>query len=98
MANPADDRLVQKLEDKLADAEDVKEQMMQFYQIRRSHEESLKSVVSDLIKKGILENVPPHFHYLSLGTSTGAIELFFIRLGAILMICQIFLVILQVLA
>ena len=37
LANPADDRLVQKLEDKLADAEDVKEQMMQFYQIRRSH-------------------------------------------------------------
>ncbi|MEC8470353.1 MAG: TetR/AcrR family transcriptional regulator [Pseudomonadota bacterium] len=78
LANPADDRLVQKLEDKLADAEDVKEQMMQFYQIRRSHEESLKSVVSDLIKKGILENVPPHFHYLSCwALAQGAIELFF---------------------
>lgn len=78
LANPSVDRLVQKLEDRLCDTEGVKDQMREFYQIRRSHEESLKSVVSDLISKGILEDVPPHFHYLSCwALAQGAIELFF---------------------
>ena len=78
LARPELDRLVQQLEVRLADAEDIEEQVDELHNIRRSNEESLHGLMSDLIGKDILEDVPPHFHYLACwALAQGAVELWF---------------------
>jgi TetR/AcrR family transcriptional regulator len=78
LARPELDRLVQQLEVRLADAEDIAGQMDELHDIRRSNEESLHGLMSDLIGKDILEDVPPHFHYLACwALAQGAVELWF---------------------
>ena len=78
LARPELDRLVQQLEVRLTDAEDIVEQIDELYVIRRSNEESLDSLMSELIGKDILEDVPPHFHYLACwALAQGAVELWF---------------------
>ena len=78
LARPELDRLVQQLEVRLTDAEDIVEQIDELYVIRRSNEESLHSLMSELIGKDILEDVPPHFHYLACwALAQGAVELWF---------------------
>lgn len=78
LARPELDRLVQKLEDRLVDAEDIAAQLEEFSQIRRSHIDALATVIAKLIGDGILEDVPPHYHYLSCwALAQGAVELCF---------------------
>ena len=78
LARPELDRLVQQLEVRLTDAEDIAEQIDELHVIRRSNEESLHSLMSELIGKDILEDVPPHFHYLACwALAQGAVELWF---------------------
>jgi TetR/AcrR family transcriptional regulator len=78
LARPHLDRLVQKLEDRLIDAEDVRSQLEEFSQIRRSHEDALGTMITKLISEGILEDVPPHYHYLSCwALAQGAVDLCF---------------------
>lgn len=78
LERPELDRLVQKLEDRLVDADDIKPQLAEFSRIRRSHEDALGSMITKLIGEGILEDVPPHYHYLSCwALAQGAVELCF---------------------
>ena len=78
LERPELDRLVQKLEDRLVDADDIKSQLDEFSCIRRSHEDALGSMITKLISEGILEDVPPHYHYLSCwALAQGAVELCF---------------------
>ena len=78
LARPERDRLVQQLEDRLTDADDVRTQLDEISKIRRSHEDALGSVITKLIGEGILEDVPPHYHYLSCwALAQGAVELCF---------------------
>ena len=50
----------------------------EFSCIRRSHEDALGSMITKLISEGILEDVPPHYHYLSCwALAQGAVELCF---------------------
>lgn len=78
LERPELDRLVQKLEDRLVDADDIKSQLAEFSRIRRSHEDALGSMITKLIGEGILEDVPPHYHYLSCwALAQGAVELCF---------------------
>jgi len=78
LARPERDRLVQQLEDRLTDADDVSAQLEECSQIRRSHEDALGMVITRLIGEGILEDVPPHYHYLTCwALAQGAVELCF---------------------
>lgn len=78
LARPELDRLVQKLEDRLMDADDIGPQLAEFSSIRRSHEDALGTIITKLISQGILEDVPPHYHYLSCwALAQGAVELYF---------------------
>ncbi|CAI8288891.1 MAG: putative HTH-type transcriptional regulator TtgW [Porticoccaceae bacterium UBA1117] len=78
LERPELDRLVQKLEDRLVDADDIRPQLDEFSRIRRSHEDALGSMITKLISEGILEDVPPHYHYLSCwALAQGAVELCF---------------------
>ena len=78
LERPELDRLVQKLEDRLVDADDIRPQLDEFSRIRRSHEEALGSMITKLVSEGILEDVPPHYHYLSCwALAQGAVELCF---------------------
>ncbi len=80
LARPQLDRLVQKLEDRLVDAEDIRPQLAEVSRIRRSHENALDTVITKLIGDGILEDVPPHYHSLSCwALAQGAVELCFNR-------------------
>ena len=60
------------------DADDIGPQLAEFSSIRRSHEDALGTVITKLISQGILEDVPPHYHYLSCwALAQGAVELYF---------------------
>lgn len=65
LARPELDRLVQHLEVRLSDVEDIAPQLEQLHKLRRSNEDSLNGLMSELIDKQVLEDVPPHFHYLA---------------------------------
>ena len=57
---------------------DVIEQIEQLHQLRLSNEDALAGLTSQLIARGVLEDVPPHFHYLACwALAQGAIELCF---------------------
>ena len=78
LARPELDRLVQQLEIRLADAVDISAQLEQLHSLRRSNEASLSEMLSRQIDRGVLENVPPHYHYLACwALAQGAVELCF---------------------
>ena len=78
LENPKLDRLVQQLEDRLVESGDVADQVEELHQLRRSNEDALAELTSKLIDRGVLEDVPPHFHYLACwALAQGAIELCF---------------------
>ena len=78
LSRPELDRLVQQLEVRLADSDEVREQMEELHRIRRSNEQALEKLITRQISRGVLEDVPPHFHYLSCwALAQGAVELWF---------------------
>lgn len=78
LENPKLDRLTQQLEDRLVESGDVLEQVEKLHQLRRSNEDALAGLTSELINRGVLEDVPPHFHYLTCwALAQGAVELCF---------------------
>jgi TetR/AcrR family transcriptional regulator len=75
---PERDRLMQNLEIRLVDSSEVVEEIEQLHQLRRSNEKSLADLMNHLIGQGILEDVPPHYHYLACwALAQGAVELCF---------------------
>lgn len=78
LENPKLDRLIQQLEDRLIESGDVIEQVKELHQLRLSNEDALNGLTSKLIDRGVLEDVPPHFHYLACwALAQGAVELCF---------------------
>ncbi len=78
LSNPALDRLVQQLEVKLQGNEEVEDKMLELHTMRRSNIDALNMMIAKLIDKGILEDVPPHYHYLSCwALAQGAVEAYF---------------------
>ncbi|MDP1521357.1 TetR/AcrR family transcriptional regulator [Porticoccus litoralis] len=78
LANPALDRLVQLLEVKLQDNEEVADKMLELHSLRRSNVDALNNMIAKLIDKGILEDVPPSYHYLACwALAQGAVEAYF---------------------
>lgn len=78
LQRPELDRLVQHLEIRLEDEEEVAEQMKELYAVRLSNENALNNMVKKLIDRDILEDVPPHYHYLAgWAMAQGAVELCF---------------------
>lgn len=78
LENPKLDRLTQQLEDRLIESGDVIEQVKELHQLRLSNEDALNGLTSKLIERGVLEDVPPHFHYLACwALAQGAVELCF---------------------
>ena len=78
LENPKLDRLIQQLEDRLVESGDVLDQVEKLHQLRRSNEDALAGLTSELINRGVLEDVPPHFHYLACwALAQGAVELCF---------------------
>jgi AcrR family transcriptional regulator len=80
LANPALDRLVQQLELRLQEEPSVAGQMEQLLEIRRASVADLSNMVKKLIDAGILEDVPPHYHYLACwALAQGAVDVCFNR-------------------
>lgn len=78
LANPALDRLVQLLEVKLQDTGEVADKMSELHKLRRSNVDALNNMIAKLIDKGILEDVPPSYHYLACwALAQGAVEAYF---------------------
>ncbi len=78
LANPALDRLVQQLEFRLEADESVATEMGRLHKIRHSMVETLNNMVSKLIERGLLEDVPPHYHYLACwALAQGAVDVCF---------------------
>lgn len=78
LEDPARDRLVQQLEARLESSSEVADQLAGIHQIRRSSATALNSMVGKLIKKGVLEDVPAHYHYLAAWALVqGAVEVCF---------------------
>ena len=80
LARPDLDRLVQQLEGRLEYAEDIVEQLEELHKIRRSNEDSLSHMLTKQIGAGVLEDVPPHFHYLACwALAQGAVDIWYSR-------------------
>ncbi len=78
LSNPALDRLVQQLEARLENSPEVSAQMAEVHRVRRSTAQALNQMVAKLIKRGLLEDVPPHYHYLACwALAQGAVEVCF---------------------
>lgn len=78
LENPALDRLAQQLEIRLEAEPDVAPMLAELHKIRRSNMTALNNIVGKLISEGVLENVPPHHHYLACwALAQGAVDLFF---------------------
>jgi TetR/AcrR family transcriptional regulator len=78
LENPRLDRLIQQLEDRLLESGDVVDQIQELHELRRSNENALSGLITKLIDRGVLEDVPAHFHYLSCwALAQGAVELCF---------------------
>jgi TetR/AcrR family transcriptional regulator len=78
LEHPERDRLMQNLEVRLIDSGEVSEQIEELHQLRRSNENALEGLMTHLIGQGILEDVPPHYHYLACwALAQGAVELCF---------------------
>ena len=75
-----EESITKRLAEGIADAEDVADQLDQLHAMRRSNEDSLNSMITRLIERGVLEDVPPHYHYLACwALAQGAVELCFSR-------------------
>ena len=78
LSRPALDRLVQQLEIRLEYEPGAKEQMDELQRVRKANLNALNSMVERLIETGVLEDVPPSFHYLSCwALAQGAVDLYF---------------------
>lgn len=78
LSNPALDRLVQQLEGRLQGNAEVEDKMSTLHDMRRSNIDALNAMIAKLIDKGILEDVPPQYHYLSCwALAQGAVEAYF---------------------
>jgi len=78
LARPDLDRLVQQLEDRLLDDASIADQINDLHGIRRSNETSLSQMLTKQIGAGVLEDVPPHFHYLACwALAQGAVDLWY---------------------
>ncbi len=78
LENPALDRLVQQLEMRIANDPSVAAGMEDLYAIRRTNFNALHQMIQDLIDRGLLEDVPPHFHYMACwALAQGAVEAHF---------------------
>ena len=78
LSDPGLDRLVQQLEVKLQGSEEVESKLSELHAMRRSNIDALNSMIAKLIDKGILEDVPPHYHYLACwALAQGAVEAYF---------------------
>ena len=80
LANPSLDRLVQQLEFRLETDDSVATQMANLHKVRRSMVDTLNATVAKLIQRDILEDVPPHYHYLACwALAQGAVDVCFNR-------------------
>lgn len=78
LEHPERDRLMQNLEVRLIDSGEVTDQIEELHQLRRSNENALEGLMTQLISQEILEDVPPHYHYLACwALAQGAVELCF---------------------
>lgn len=78
LSDPALDRLVQQLEVKLEGNEEVAASMAELHALRRSNIDALNAMIVKLIDKGVLEDVPPQYHYLTCwALAQGAVEAYF---------------------
>ena len=78
LENPKLDRLIQQLEDRLLESGDVADQVEELHKLRRSNENALSGLITKLIDRGVLEDVPAYFHYLACwALAQGAVELCF---------------------
>ncbi|PHS76414.1 TetR/AcrR family transcriptional regulator [Porticoccus sp.] len=78
LADPSLDRLVQLLEVRLHDNYEVVDKMDELHALRRSNVDALHSMLAKLIEKGVLEDVPPHYHYMACwALAQGAVEAYF---------------------
>lgn len=78
LADPALDRLVQQLELRLESDPSVVEQMAHLHRLRSSSVTALNDMVAKLIARGLLEDVPPHYHYLACwALAQGAVDICF---------------------
>ncbi len=80
LANPALDRLVQQLEFRLETTPEVACQLKDLHEVRRSSVQCLNAMVERLIGRGLLEDVPAHYHYLACwALAQGAVDVCFNR-------------------
>ena len=80
LANPALDRLVQQLEVHLEGEPSVATQMDELLTIRRESVASLSAIIEQQTGRGVLEDVPPHYHYLACwALAQGAVDICFNR-------------------
>ena len=78
LEDPQRDRLMQILEMRLIESGELPEQIEELHQLRRSNENALSDLMNKLIGQGVLEDVPPHYHYLACwALAQGAVELCF---------------------
>ncbi len=78
LSNPELDRLVQQLEERIQDDPLVARQMEELHQMRRATTERIGVMVQRLIERGVLEDVPPHYHYLACwALAQGAVDVCF---------------------
>lgn len=78
LSNPELDRLVQQLEERLQEDALVARQVSELHEMRRATIERIGTMVSKLIGHGVLEDVPPHYHYLACwALAQGAVDVCF---------------------
>jgi AcrR family transcriptional regulator len=78
LSNPELDRLVQQLEERIQDDPLVEKQVAELHEMRRTTTERIGSMVRRLIDRGVLEDVPPHYHYLACwALAQGAVDVCF---------------------
>lgn len=78
LENPSLDRLVQQLEVRLETLPGGAANLAEIHGIRRSTVDNLSHLISNLIDRGVLEDVPPHYHYLACwALAQGAVEVCF---------------------
>ncbi len=76
--NPTLDRLVQQLELRLENTREVEGELNEIHSLRHRNIDALNTMVKELIERGILEDVPPHYHYLACwALAQGAVEVCF---------------------
>lgn len=78
LSNPKLDRLVQQLEDRIQNDPLVANQMEELHRTRRATTDRIGVMVQRLIERGVLEDVPAHYHYLACwALAQGAVDVCF---------------------